>query len=426
MNISDLEKVIEDQRLEFKISSSGFVRSLDLESHFSSPSITVILGIRRCGKSTLLRQIADVCENKKRSTFYLMLDDPRLHEFKANDFEKVYQNWQKSTQFQEKQSVILLDEVQEVSGWEKWVNYFSQQKGHKVFVTGSNSKMLSSELATYLTGRHMDLYLSPLSLREIVNGTQDISIDSPASSNRAKMEQLFDRYQNYGGFPRSFIDKSLSYLPHYYNDILQKDIIVRAKIRNKTAIENLAKLLATETTRLFNHSKVARLLKLKDEATVRKYCRLLVQSFLYYEIREYSKSIRSQTRSHPKYYAIDHALAKSNGFWKVDDPTRVLELIVCSELFRRGESVFYWRSKKNYEVDFILTDGNEATTAIQVSYSIEDLLTEERELRALDAVYQELGIQNLMVITRNENRDIKRKKYTIKVRPIVDYLLADE
>lgn len=426
MNTLELEKIIADQALDFASVPPGVIRAVEFQSHFESPAVSVILGVRRCGKSTLLRQIADVGKSRGASVFYLTLDDPRLSNFKAKDFEGVYSLWQKKQSFQSgKNGVILLDEVQEVEGWEKWVNYFSQTKSHKVFVTGSNSKVLSSELSTYLTGRHLDIYLAPLGFSEIVDSDSKVSRHSVASIHHAKIEQLFDRYQLYGGFPRVFLDQNLGYLSHYYSDILQKDIIVRAKIRNKTAIENLAKILATETSRLFNHSKIARLLKLKDEATVRKYCRLLVQTYLYYEVRGYSKSVRSQTRSHPKYYCIDHAMAKSNGFWKVQDPTRILQLVVCSELYRRQKNVYYWNSAKGYEVDFVITEGTEAAAAIQVSYSIEDLLTEERELRALDAAHLELGIRDLMVVTRQDKRDIKRKGYTIKVRPIVEFLLGE-
>jgi predicted AAA+ superfamily ATPase len=347
----------------------------------------------------------------------------RLSITSGQDFEAVYDYWLKSPRFNPKNAVILLDEIQEITGWEKWVNYFAQVKLHKVFFTGSNSKVLSSELATYLTGRHLDIYLSPLSFIEIVESTPDVTLSSLASVNMAKIQKLYETYQKYGGFPRPFIDQSLSYLPHYYSDILHKDIIARAKIRNKVAIESLARILATETSRLFNHSKIARLLKLKDEATVRKNCRLLVQTYLYYEVRCFSKSIRSQTRSHPKYYCIDHALAKSNGFWKTDDPTRILELIVCSELFRRGKDVFYWKSNKGFEIDFLIAEGNTPVAAIQVSYSIDDALTEERELRALEHAYQELGLKELIVITRQERRTIKTKNYQVKVIPITDFLL---
>jgi hypothetical protein len=274
-----------------------------------------------------------------------------------------------------------------------------------------------------MTGRHLDIYLSPLSFVEFVEGQSEVTQSGVSSANRAGVEKLFDVFQRYGGFPRCLLDRSHSYLPTYYADIVQKDIIVRAKIRNKMAIEALARLLATETSRLFNHSKVARLLKLKDEATVRKYCRLLTQAYLFYEVRCFSKSVRSQTRSHPKYYCIDHAMAKANGFWKVDDPTRIIELIVGGELFRREKSVFYWMSEKGHEVDFVLARGTIPEQAIQVCYSMDDLLTEDREVRALDAIHAELGVRDLVIVTRHESREIKRSGCTIKVVPIVDFLM---
>jgi predicted AAA+ superfamily ATPase len=424
MKLSELEKIIEDQRVDFESAPRGIARAGDFEHHFQSPVVSVIQGVRRCGKSTLLRQLADRATQRGFNVCFLTLDDPRLTRFEAKDFEAVYNLWQKSRSFAEHRSIIFLDEVQEVAGWEKWANYFAQQKSHKVFVTGSNSRLLSSELGTYMTGRHLDIYLTPLSLGEIVDALPNADRTALSSAGRAELERAYENHERYGGFPRCVLDRSLSYLPVYYADIVQKDIIVRAKTRNKSAVENLARLMATETSRLFNHSKIARVLKLKDEATVRKYCRLMVQSYLFYELRCFSRSARDQTRSHPKYYSIDHAMAKANGFWKVDDPTRVLELIVCAELIRRGESLFYWRSEKNYEVDFLVTKGTTPRSAIQVSYSIDDPLTEEREVRALVAAHVELGVQDLVLVTRHESRVLRQHGVTIRLVPIVDFLLS--
>ncbi len=133
-----------------------------------------------------------------------------------------------------------------------------------------------------------------------------------------------------------------------------------------------------------------------------------------------------QSRSLAKYYCVDHALAKSNGFWKVDDPTRILELIVCSELMRRRYDVFYWRSEKNLEVDFILARGHSPEVAIQVAYSIADSETEERELRALVAAKEELKIKKLFVITRYERRKIKFRGITVEVIPLIEFLLTKD
>jgi uncharacterized protein len=423
MDKLELKKILQDQIVDFTSSKDILVRHLDLETHVRSPAVSVVLGVRRCGKSTLLRQIAMNLQTSQ--AFYISLDDPRLVDFKAKDFETVYEIWLENRNPSKKDIVLFFDEVQEVNGWEKWINYFSETKRHKVFVTGSNSKLLSSELSTYLTGRHLDLYLTPLSFRELAQGklgTKEVTSDS---EGLARAEQLFENYSQYGGFPRPFLDQSLGYLANYYSDIVQKDIIVRGKIRNKNAMLDLSKIVASETTRLVNHTKIARLLKLKDEATIRNYCRYIVQTYLYYELRCFSKSIRVQNRSLPKYYCIDHAMAQVNGFWKIQDPTRVLELIVCSELKRSEGKVFYWKSKKNLEVDFLIALGNTPDTAIQVCYSMEDVLTEEREVRALDAAYEELHVKKLVIITRYERRIISRKGYQIRVIPILDFLFGN-
>ena len=132
-----------------------------------------------------------------------------------------------------------------------------------------------------------------------------------------------------------------------------------------------------------------------------------------------------QNRSLPKYYCIDHAMAQANGFWKVTDATRVLELVVCAELKRRSHEVFYWKSQKNYEVDFIVSKGNTAEVAVQVCYAMNDPATEERELRALDAAFSELRVKNLVIITRHETKTITRKNYSVRVISILDFLLKN-
>jgi uncharacterized protein len=425
MKQAEIEKILSDQRLDFESAPSGVRRRMDFDEHFKSPAVSVIQGIRRCGKSTLLRQMAVAMSQNGFHICYLSLDDPRLASFRAKDFETVYSIWQLNAQFSPDKSVLFFDEVQDVNGWEKWINYFSQNKKHKVFITGSNSSMLSGELGTYMTGRHLDVYLTPLSYSEMLNIGDSQSQGHGLFSSDVLLERKYEEFVKYGGFPRCALDQTLSYLPVYYADIVQKDIIVRGKIRNKPAVESLARVMATETTNLVNHSKVARLLKLKDEATVRKYCRLLVDAYLFYELRCFAKSVRSQTRSHPKYYCVDHAMAKANGFWKLEDPTRILELIVCSELQRRRESLFYWHSEKGYEVDFLTTRGTNPQVAIQVSYSIDDLLTEERETRALAAAHNELGVSELWIVTRHDKREIKRDGYVIKVIPIVEFLRSN-
>ena len=131
MHYSDLENIVENQRLDFASKSAGLTRHVFLAGHLTSPAVSVILGVRRCGKSTLLKQIA--LSIKTENIFYLTLDDPRLVSFKATDFETVYAIWLKNQGPSKATAVLFLDEVQEVEGWEKWVNFFAEAKGHKVF-----------------------------------------------------------------------------------------------------------------------------------------------------------------------------------------------------------------------------------------------------------------------------------------------------
>lgn len=426
MESATLEKIISDQALDFFAGSPGIARQVQYADHLRLDAVSIITGVRRCGKSTLLESIAELAK-KNGEVHYLNLDDPRLRDFKAKDFETVYMLWAKSNASSTSKVFILLDELQNVEGWEQWVTFFARKKNHKVFITGSNSNLLSSELSTFLTGRHIDIHLTPLSLNELVsNSKAKYKGTATNTESRIEIEKIFEHYLKFGGFPRANLDSSTGYLPNYYDDIVNKDIIFRRKVKNKSALNNLAKILASETTRLFNHSKTARLLGLKDEATIRRYCSYFLDFFLYTELRCFSKSIRNQTRSLAKYYSVDHALAISNGLWKSEDLSRTLELIVCNELSRRKKNLFYWKSKKGYKVDFIVTKGVEPTSAIQVCYDMSNSETLEREVRALISANQELKVSDLQIITRYEQRVIKKGEMEIKVIPIIDWLLLSE
>ena len=127
-----------------------------------------------------------------------------------------------------------------------------------------------------------------------------------------------------------------------------------------------------------------------------------------------------------KYYSVDHALAASNGIWKTGDLSRALELIVCNELLRTSKNIFYWKSKKDFEVDFVITNGIEPISAIQVCFDIANADTYERETRALQAANLELGIEDLKIVTRNERRIINEKGVKIQVTPVIDWLLEGE
>lgn len=445
MDVQLLEKIIEDQRIEFFETTSGISRAIDFERHLGLPEISVISGVRRCGKSTLLRRIAD---SSGWSVCFLNLDDPRLVEFEQQDFATVYELWMKRLPLTPERILILLDEVQNVSGWEQWATMFARKKGHKVFITGSNSKLLSSELSTHLTGRHFDIEMYPLSFSEIYHyssqallnrsSPRDVAVSAdiaqgstgqpstvPASTAQSiNLARAFDRYLRYGGFPRVFLDNNLGYLPLYYEDVVVKDILVRKKLRNVRALRGLARILATETSRIFSNSNTAKVLGLKDDATVDKYCSYFVESFLFFELKQFSTSLRKQRRSKSKYYCIDHALARSNGFWKGDGDAIALELMVCLELQRRNHEIYYWHSKNNYEVDFVLTHGPEPIQAIQVSYSVNDPVTLNRELRALSAAAKELNVTDLIIVTHSERRNIEQHGMQVKLIPFVEWAFS--
>jgi len=423
-----LNRVINDQRREFDGLLVEIDRQLDIAIHVKSTSeASVITGVRRCGKSTLLKQIAKTLAPDS-NLLYLSFDDPRLVTFESADFERLYEDWlSRPERIHGGLDFLIFDEIQLIEGWERWVNYLNKLTNTKLFVTGSNAQLLSSELSTLLTGRHIDLHVTPFSFAEIAQAELGASskldgYDLTGHEARAKSRHLLDKYLNVGGFPRVWLDQRTSLLTRYFADIVQRDILYRHRRIKKSYIEDLGSILASESTRLFNRSKIAKLLGLKDPVTVTKYVKSFLDTFLFEELRGFSPSVRNQLRSLSKFYCCDHAMARENGFRSALQSGAQLESMVFNELRRRSNAdIFYWHSKKDYEVDFLMVDRRKPTIAVQVCETIADAETREREMRALNAARAELDVEECWLITKDDQSSFSTK--SIKVVSFIDFAL---
>ena len=426
MDRAALAKVLHDQHDEFQRTKVEVQRFVDLEPHFKSlKHVSVITGVRRCGKSTLLKQICSRLPSAA-NIFYLRLDDPRLSTFLESDFETAYAIWLEEIRSSADQpSYLFFDEVQNVDSWERWIDYFSLRPNTKVFVTGSNSKLLSSEFSTFLTGRQLRLHLTPFSMNEILHlhfaDPQSITQMRSSPEGQAEFQKLFTQFNLFGGFPRAYLDRNAAILPDLYDDILRRDILPRSKRARPRSLIELARILATESGRLFNRSNVAPIINVSGPLTVGKYCQLFCDAFLFQEIRAFSPSLRKQLRSLSKFYCIDHALSREVGLGFASGDSAQLEIMVFNELSRQRNSIFYWNSNKGYEVDFLVVQGGKPVTAIQVAYSVDNSSTREREVRALLAAKKELGIQHLIIITNSTTQELEIDATRIKVVPFLEW-----
>lgn len=422
-----LREILADQARElFQEQGNEIPRRIDIAQHLAVPEVSVLMGVRRSGKSTLLRQFARQLRND-RPIHYINFEEQKLARFTGDDFQSAYEEFLLSSGISSlEQHILIYDEIQLVEGWERWIAGLSSKHNMKIFITGSNSCLLSSELASLLTGRYLPLMVFPLSFAEIVESLEKENPTIPHTTDqRIAHRRIFQDYLTFGGFPRASLSKDTKILAQYHHDIVTKDIVIRKKIRSVSALISLGSLLASQNGRLFNKSVVAKELGIKNAITIDKYCDAFQETFLYSELRLFSRSRRKQLRGKSKFYAIDPLLAKEVGYHHGDSDYWVLENHVCNELLRRGYEVFYWHSQKGYEVDFIAMKKNHDSIAIQVCMDISRSDTLERELRSLHAAKWELEIEQLLIVTGEEPKEEDLLKTSIPTIPFCRWALQD-
>lgn len=343
----------------------------------------IVTGIRRCGKSTLLKSL-----NRASDSLFINFEDPRLEGFSVNDFFKL----EKIAETQKSKNFIF-DEIQNVTGWEKYVNT-AVERGLKIYITGSNAKLLSKELGTKLTGRYLQVELFPFSYNEFLN--QQESHPSLAS---------FESYIETGGFPEYLLYQEPDYLRTLLTDIIYRDIVVRRNIRHKSTLMRLATYLMSNSGKEFSYNKLTKLLEIKSVRTTIDYIDYLSETYLFEELPLYTHSIRKQIANPKKIYAIDTGMIRSNSLSLSKDFDRLLETSVYQFIRRTFVSVKYYKSGKS-ECDFICEGNDGSLTAIQVCSKLNELNL-EREINGIKDAMEEIGILKAMIITQDQEDKIE-------------------
>ena len=412
MNADLLQQVIADQRLMISRKDRGMVRHTDINKHLRTNQISVITGVRRSGKSILTLQIADHYD----AFHFVSFDDERLIGFVVGDFNDMLIELKKTGNAQ----TIVLDEVQLVEGWERFVRRLNDE-GYKVIVTGSNARMLSSELATHLTGRYLKTELFPLSYAEYLDFC-NIDVSDKSSETKARMLVAFDHYLQHGGFPEYVKTDILEVLQRIYDDILYRDLIVRFGIRNVSGFKNLAQYLFTNFTSESGYLPLANMLGFSSATSVRDYISILQEGYLIFEVNQYDHSRKKQYQTNRKTYVIDNGLRNAVSFRTSADNGRLLENAVFLELRRRGCDTWYYRSRNNLETDFLVQADKQEL--YQVCYDMQNPQTRKRELASLSACMRELHVAKGVVLTKNEEETISVAEGTIEVIPSWKWMIG--
>ena len=434
MNKNEIFGILNDWNFWKKDLDTGIRRHFYLErlkKLSSTNQILVITGARRSGKSFIMKQIAKEFRNEGVNSENILIvnfEDPRFTELNTKSLQEIYETYLEFLRPKGK-PYIFLDEVQEVEEWEKWVSTIHELGKAEIIVSGSNAKLLSRELATLLTGRHLDLVVFPLSFREYLF-FNDVSVNDELDliSKMVEIKGLLRTYLEFGSFPKVVLSKEKKeILLSYFADILNKDLIGRFRIRKFEKLKSLAKFYLSNISSLTTFNSTAKFLNISTD-TAEKFSGYLETAYLLFFLKRFSFKVREQEKSPRKIYSIDTGLANTIGFRFSENIGRLAENLVFLELKRKQVTnpeleFYYWKDQHHREVDFVVKDGLKVKQLIQVCWELNRTETRNREIRSLLKAMEEFKLKESLVITENYEAKEKIKNKQIRFFPLWKWLL---
>lgn len=385
----------------------------DADELLQNQLIKLITGPRRVGKSVFALLML-----QGKNFAYLNFDDNQLLEKWDEDLamsalDDVYPDY----------DFMLLDEIQNLPDWDLWVSKL-YRRGKNLIITGSNANMLSSEMATVLTGRYLQIEMLPFSLDETMRW-KNISPDREEQAAQAIV--LADDYMRNGGYPETIPARSItkSYLSTLFDSILLKDVAQRHNVRNTTDLYNLATYLLSNFCNPISANGLAGELGLSSVATTKKFCDYLNEPYLFFYLPRFNNKLKLMNKAPKKVYIVDNGFVQSTAFNLSENLGRLLENQVFVELLRRGyipgQTLFYYRTRNDKEIDFVTRKGTKVEQLIQVCYDMTSEKTRKRELDALVEAAEEFHCDNPLVITNLSVRKIKWKDLEIRICNTCDF-----
>lgn len=397
---SDLQEVVALQARNLIQEQDWILRDilpllpLNIESH-----ALIISGVRRCGKSTVLRQLL---YNQLDNVFFLNFDTPKLFNFEIDDFSILDEIIR-----EQGKKILLFDEIQSVKGWELFIRQKLDDR-FRVFITGSNASLLSRELGTKLTGRHITKELFPFSFSEFCRFKK---LNTDANS--------LAEYLNSGGFPEYLKTNNQEILVHLINDIVYRDISVRYNIRDVSLAKQLLIYLASNVAKPTSATRLTQVLPIKSPVTILDYFSFFEQTYLLQLIPKFSYSVRAQMVNPKKVYFLDNGLVNALSVSFSSDFGRKLENAVFAELRKKHLEIYYF-SEKGKECDFVVFENQKPIHLIQVCYQINS----DNEAREKSGLLAAMGFFNLKkgtIITFDQNDKWILTDKTVNVVPFYNY-----
>lgn len=421
MNTQTLLSIVADQREELLANDYSELCRRPEESQFDLKSnmAQVVIGVRRCGKSTLCEMFL---KQKDVEFAYVNFDDDRLGDMNSNDLDRLLEAlYMTYGEFE----YLFLDEIQNIEGWPLFVNRLLRQKLH-IFITGSNSKLLSNELSTHLTGRNNKVELYPFSFSEYC-AMKKVDATSLSTKAKALRKGALHEYLQQGGFPELFNESNRrGYINGLLDAIIRNDIAKRFKVRNVEALRRISAYLADNYCQEFVAKTVGELFGVSNH-TAENYYSYLKEAFLLIGVNRFSYKSKDRVRNE-KVYVVDTAfVTERKDNFSLENIGWKLENIVCVELLRRYKpaycDVFYYKDASS-QVDFVIAKDSNVQELIQVSYDISTEKTRNREIRGLKNAAKKLNCNNLTLVTFEEHETIEEDGCTINVIPATEWLLG--
>lgn len=394
--------VINSQKEVFLKQESGFKRDALDNIPIADSFATIITGIRRCGKSTLLLQLL---RKDYQDALYLNFDDIRFSAFETSDFIRLHREIEKRGI-----QVLFFDEIQIIKNWETLVNQLLRE-GYKIFITGSNAAMLSAELGTHLTGRHLSMELFPFSYSEYIRYKNIIS-----------SETAIEAYLKTGGIPQ-FIKSAYSEVIYsLVDDILVRDIALRHSLRDINSLRQLATYLITNISNLVSANKLVGMFEIKSATTFLEYFSFLKDAYLIDFVPMFDHSLKVQARNPKKVYVMDLGIYSEVSVSTNENMGKRLENLVFLNLRRRYKQLFYYKNRS--ECDFVTMEKGQLKDAIQVCSNVSEE-NFDRELTGVMEAMQNLKISSGYIVTMNQSDIFEKDGFTVQMIPVHEFLFLN-
>jgi predicted AAA+ superfamily ATPase len=415
---TEIKEILVKQRETILNKKYGIERSVlkEVESKIKLPHIVVLTGLRRSGKSTLLRQLIKQ-KYHDEDFYYINFEDERLFNFPANEFNKLYEGL---VDLYGKKKTFFLDEIQNVAHFETFVRRLYEE-GFKFFITGSSATLLSRELGTKLTGRHVDIVVRPFSFLEFLE-LKGVKINKESiykTESKVEIRKYFEEYLIKGGMPEYLVYDDQELLTRVYEDTVVKDIAVRYKVNNVMTLKLLYSHLISNLANKFSYTSLKKFVGINSVNTIKKFISYLEETYFAKTINKFDYSFKKQIVNDKKFYVVDNGFIGVLSRKITKDRGWLLENLVFNSLNKTYE-VFYYSNEK--DCDFLTVKNKKIKQAIQVCYELNEE-NSQRELAGLTEAMGKFKLKEGLLLTNGQEKEIRLDRKKITVKPVWKWLL---